>query len=463
MAYIGNTQNNQNYVPAIDYFSGNGSTVSFTLSRPVASVAQVQAVISNVPQNPGDAYTINGNTITFTSAPPSGTNNIYVYYTSPNTQIVQPGQGTVYPASLSTGGPTWDTSGNLGLGVTPSAWYSTRKALQFGVGGVLEGSNNNYSFANFGANYYTNTSGNTTYIGNNYATLYAQTTGQHQWYTAPSGTAGNAISFTQAMTLDASGNLGIGTSSPSSQLHVASATAQIRASNAANTVYSYMLRDGFYSVGSEMYVYNASNNPISFHTNATERMRIDSSGNLLVGTTSQIYGEKLSVASGGSAANAAAFYFNTTDNRGAVAVRHAGATGSTSRQMINFHNSAGTVVGSISSNGTNTAYGTSSDYRLKENIQPMQNALATVAQLNPVTYTWKADGSDGQGFIAHELQAVVPDCVTGEKDAVDAEGNPVYQGIDTSFLVATLTKAIQELKAEVDATKAEVAALKGAA
>ena len=91
----------------------------------------------------------------------------------------------------------------------------------------------------------------------------------------------------------------------------------------------------------------------------------------------------------------------------------------------------------------------------------MQNALATVAQLNPVTYTWKADGSDGQGFIAHELQAVVPDCVTGEKDAVDAEGKPVYQGVDTSFLVATLTAAIKELKAELDATKAEVAALKG--
>ena len=91
----------------------------------------------------------------------------------------------------------------------------------------------------------------------------------------------------------------------------------------------------------------------------------------------------------------------------------------------------------------------------------MQGALDVVQQLNPVTYTWKADNSPGQGFIAHELQAVVPDCVTGEKDAVDAEGNPVYQGIDTSFLVATLTKAIQELKAELDATKAEVAALKG--
>ena len=93
----------------------------------------------------------------------------------------------------------------------------------------------------------------------------------------------------------------------------------------------------------------------------------------------------------------------------------------------------------------------------------MTGALDKVAQLNPVTFTWKVDGTDGQGFIAHELQTVVPDCVGGTKDAVDAEGNPVYQDIDTSFLVATLTAAIQELKAELDAVKTELATLKGAA
>lgn len=103
MAYIGNTQVNQNYVAAIDYFSGNGSTTAFTLSRPVASVAQVQVVIENVPQNPGDAYTVNGNTITFTSAPPSGTNNIYVYYTSPNTQVTALPQSPVVYGNLNFG------------------------------------------------------------------------------------------------------------------------------------------------------------------------------------------------------------------------------------------------------------------------------------------------------------------------------------------------------------------------
>jgi trimeric autotransporter adhesin len=127
-------------------------------------------------------------------------------------------------------------------------------------------------------------------------------------------------------------------------------------------------------------------------------------------------------------------------------------TSTSTEYPIGIYNPNG-LVGSITTNGSSTAYNTSSDYRLKENIAPMTGALGVVQQLKPVTYDWKAGGSS-QGFIAHELQAVVPDCVTGEKDAVDAEGKPVYQGIDTSFLVATLTAAIQELKAEFDAYKA---------
>jgi len=100
---------------------------------------------------------------------------------------------------------------------------------------------------------------------------------------------------------------------------------------------------------------------------------------------------------------------------------------------------------------------------LKNDVQPIENALDTVSALNPVTWKWKLDGSAGQGFIAHELQTVVPDCVVGEKDAVDEDGKPRYQGVDTSFLVATLTKAIQELNAKVEGLQAEINALKGAA
>jgi hypothetical protein len=122
---------------------------------------------------------------------------------------------------------------------------------------------------------------------------------------------------------------------------------------------------------------------------------------------------------------------------------------------IGFFNPNG-VVGTISTSGSATAYNTSSDYRLKNTIAPMTGALAKVALLKPVTYKWNIDGSDCEGFIAHELAEVVPQCVTGKKDAVDAEGNPKYQGVDTSFLVATLTAAIQEQQAIIESLKARL-------
>jgi hypothetical protein len=131
MAVIGNSSTQQAFTPAVDYFSGNGSTTAFTLSRPVASVAQVQVVVNNVAQNPSSAYTVSSNTITFTSAPSSGTNNIYVYYTSPITQVIAPGQGTVTATSMAsstgTGAGVFQTSPTLitpALG-TPSALVLT--------------------------------------------------------------------------------------------------------------------------------------------------------------------------------------------------------------------------------------------------------------------------------------------------------------------------------------------------
>jgi hypothetical protein len=127
-------------------------------------------------------------------------------------------------------------------------------------------------------------------------------------------------------------------------------------------------------------------------------------------------------------------------------------TTTSTRALIEFNNGNGNV-GSINTSGSATNYVTSSDYRLKNTITPMTGALAKVALLKPCTYKWNADGSDGEGFIAHELAEVCPDAVVGIKDAVDENGNPIHQGIDTSFLVATLTAAIQELKAEFDAYK----------
>jgi hypothetical protein len=252
---------------------------------------------------------------------------------------------------------------------------------------------------------------------------------------------------TTAITVDASQNVGINNTTPSFKIDAIGST-----TNSSGIVTTLRLKNGgvasedgtkilFTSgtstdgagIGSGGQALNSAD--LRFYAGGnTERARIDSSGNLLVGTTSS--SSRFKVAADGTNVNSE-FY----------------QPAATSYTSIIFTNPSGTA-GSITTAALTTTYGTTSDYRLKENVVPMVGALNTIAQLKPVTYKWKVDGSDGQGFIAHELQSVVPDCVTGEKDAVDAEGNPKYQGIDTSFLVATLTAAIQELKAEFDAYKA---------
>jgi hypothetical protein len=175
-------------------------------------------------------------------------------------------------------------------------------------------------------------------------------------------------------------------------------------------------------------------------------MRIDSSGSLLINSTSGFGSGKQCIA------------FTPSINTGIAFKQDANTSSPT---PLYFLNAAGTAIGSVVTSATTTTYNTSSDYRLKDNVTPMTGALAKVALLKPCTYKWIADGSDGQGFIAHEIQAVVEGCVSGEKDAVDAEGKPKYQGIDTSFLVATLTAAIQEQQALITQLQADVAALKG--
>lgn len=120
---------------------------------------------------------------------------------------------------------------------------------------------------------------------------------------------------------------------------------------------------------------------------------------------------------------------------------------------------SGTTVGTISTTTSATAYNTSSDYRLKKNIAAVTDGITRLQQLKPSRFNFIADlAKTVDGFLAHEAAEVVPECVTGEKDAVDTDGNPVYQGIDQSKLVPLLTAALQETVAKIESLEARLTA-----
>ena len=256
------------------------------------------------------------------------------------------------------------------------------------------------------------------------------------------------INAAEVSRIDASGNLGIGRTPTAAgtykMLELDGAAGGYMRLYAAGTLSGY-----FYSSATESGIGSVTSAPFVFYTANTERARIDTSGNLLVGTTTQLGSAKATFKAGSTLPG--------------ISIGMANSTGTYAAQI--FFNGDGTDSGSIDvNNGANTtAYTTSSDYRLKLNIQPIANALTKVGQLNPVTWNWEKNPSlNSSGFIAHELQAVCPDAVTGYKDEVDADGNPKYQGIDTSFLVATLTAAIQEQQALITQLTARITALESA-
>jgi hypothetical protein len=176
----------------------------------------------------------------------------------------------------------------------------------------------------------------------------------------------------------------------------------------------------------------------------TERMRITNSGQVLISCTSF---PSATVKGVGWANNSGVGFFYASAVSLTSSVEHA--------EFINPNG----VVGSISTNASATAYNTSSDYRLKENIEPVTDGITRLQKLKPSRFNFIADpDTTFDGFIAHEAQAVVPECVTGEKDAVDDDGNPKHQGIDQSKLVPLLTAALQEAIGEIESLKARLTA-----
>jgi hypothetical protein len=356
----------------------------------------------------------------------------------------------------------------LGLGVTPSV-NNIAKALELQTGF------NMFGYVNIGyinANAYYN--GGWLYKNTDVAGRY-EVGGTHKWYNAPSGTAGNAITFTQAMTLDASGNLGIGTSSP--VVLKSAKTLQVfgnikagddngkgllslgdTASTGAN-VGVWRGTAGAYTGSAGTYLNLGGYDGITFTTgnadiaSQTECMRIDSSGNLLVGQTSpsqSVLGFGVSGAGGTYPAGTVNTVLAGSTN--AVTTWNTYSTGAGAYRF--YVGMGGTIF------ATSIVITAISDQRLKENIRDIDTGLGAIMALKPRRFDWKEgkgqDKKNAAGFIAQEFEEVFPECVSTSK----AGGDGIeYKNINHETLIPTLVKAIQEQQALITSLTARITAL----
>jgi hypothetical protein len=281
--------------------------------------------------------------------------------------------------------------------------------------------------------------------------------------------AADTIAFTEggteAMRIDSSGNVGIGTSAAAEKLEVsgteASGGVEILLTNigdgGASTTPYVGIRARLNSIrnGGEIRFgrdntygdASSSDSNIKFYTALddvnTERMRIDSSGNVGIGETT--VASKLHIKSDGSV-NACARMNNTEAGTG-------------SSNTVIFQRN-GTNIGFITATGTATGYVTSSDYRLKENVVYNLNGIERVKLLKPARFNFIIEPNKiVDGFLAHEVSNIVPEAIHGNKDEIDSEGNPVHQGIDQSKLVPLLTGALQEAITKIESLEARLTVL----
>jgi hypothetical protein len=251
----------------------------------------------------------------------------------------------------------------------------------------------------------------------------------------------------EKMRLDANGNLGVGTSTPTEKLEVVSTSTNVAEfSGAANATVKFKglgFVEAKIQCGGEAVFGSTNNFPTSFITNNTEKMRISSGGDVFMGTTSNISGvgtARLTVKTSASGSFAAAF-----EGEYGVGIN---ANAGNGNLMYFYYSGQATPKGSISTDGTSVAFNTTSDYRLKEDLQDFKG-LDLVSKIPVYDFKWKTDESRSYGVMAHELQEVLPDAVSGDKDAEE------MQGVDYSKIVPLLVKSIQELSAKLEALECQ--------
>ena len=281
-----------------------------------------------------------------------------------------------------------------------------------------------------------------------------------------------SLSADAKVVIDSSGNVGIGTSSPAYPFQVGEGTGQMSLGNAtggnsssrlkflsSNTQKNWQISTNDNISGALEFTQTTAGGGTTFATSPA--MLIDNSGRFFVGTTTQTISSTQSGEINSVGQTGFAFVQSSTTAPNFAITCLNQATGGTRSQIRFLDGSGGGAErGSITTNGTSTAYNTTSDYRLKENVIDLTGAADRVQQLAPKRFNFIADADKTvDGFLAHEVADIVPEAISGEKDAVDADGNPEYQGIDQSKLVPLLTAALQEALTKIDALETRIVAL----
>ena len=356
-----------------------------------------------------------------------------------------------------------DSSGNLGLGVTPSASWSGATVFQTTGGAAVFNvtGTNNTRVAN---NALWNGTG-WRYIGTDYASMTLQASGTHYWYTAASGTAGNAISFTQAMTLDASGNLSVGTTSnPSGYRLKVNGITQIEG---ANTVLNLGQLSSTATYIQSLTTSSAAADLVFL--NSAERMKIDSSGYLKQSTGGGYFGP--TATRNEFKQTAADTTLAVYNNAGSMASDHLflqvdrNTTNNTFYALSYYNGGAGAYKFRVADSGnvtnTNNSYGAISDVKLKENIVDATPKLADLCDVKVRNFNFIGSEEKQLGVIAQELETVFPSMVEEAPDK-DADGNDlgtVTKQVKYSVFVPMLIKAIQEQQAIITDLKARIETL----
>ncbi len=339
-----------------------------------------------------------------------------------------------------------DSSGNVGIGVVPSAWNSGWKALQIGSRSVITSGTGTVTDVQY--NVYRNASNNDVYIDSDFATRYRQISGGHYWSTAASGTAGATVAFGDAkMILDSSGNLGIGTTNaaPANGKGMSINGGSITRIDLRTSTSGDASGDGtsLQLNGNDFTIENRETGFVAIATSLQERMRINADGRLLFRTTTL----PASSWNTNSLVNIQAGVQLTHTGNAAI-WRQLSWSGDTSDTALFFPNQAGNVP-FLSSAG---AWTNASDGRLKTNVRDIEHGLASVMAAQPRSYTRIDCAGNYIGFVAQELKEIISEVVLGSEET--------QYGVDYGSLVAVAFKAIQEQQSMIEEMRVEIQLLK---